>query len=144
MKPTELILQEEYNEYIRINHIGKTREHKNVMARFAFMVAARDLFSTLEIARVTKKNHATVIHATKWHEQNLRFDRAYPRFYQDACDIITKLRGGKETMQQCLSRENAMLIERVNNLRQELLETREKLYLKEDEINRLKQNELCT
>jgi len=37
-----------------------------------------------------------------------------------------------------------MLIERVNNLRQELLETREKLYIKEEEINRLKQDELCT
>jgi len=144
MRPTELLLQEEYNEYIRINHITPSRQHKNVMARFAFMVAARDLFSTLEIARVTKKNHATVIHATKWHDTNLRYDRAYPRFYQDACDIVKRLQGGDETFEQSLARENAMLIVRVNNLREELLETREKLYLKEQEINRLHQNELCT
>lgn len=144
MRPTELQLQEEYNEYIRINHIGKTREHKYVMARFAFMTAARELYSTLEIARVTKKNHATVIHATKWHEQNLRYDRAYPRFYRDACDIMKRLNNGEETIEIGLARENAMLIERVNNLREELLETREKLYIKEQEINRLKHNELCT
>ena len=114
------------------------------MARFAFMVAARELFSTIEIARVTRKNHATVIHATKGHEQNLRYDRAYPRYYQECLDIINRLGYGNETIEVSLARENAMLIERVNNLRQQLLETREKLYIKQDEINRLKENELCT
>lgn len=144
MRPTEILLQEEYNQYIYANNIKDNRQHNNVMARFAFMVAARDLFTTLEIARVTRKNHATVIHAAKWHEQNLRYDRAYPRYYQDCLDMMQRLGGGKETPEQSLSRENAMLIERVNNLRQELLETREKLYIKEEEINRLKQDELCT
>ena len=57
---------------------------------------------------------------------------------------MQRLGGGQESPEQSLSRENAMLIERVNNLRQELLETREKLYIREEEINRLKQNELCT
>lgn len=144
MRPTEILLQEEYNQYVYANNIKDNRQHKNVMARFAFMVAARDLFTTLEIARVTRKNHATVIHATKWHEQNLRYDRAYPRYYQVCLDMMQRLGGGTESPEQSLSRENAMLIERVNNLRQELLETREKLYIKEEEINRLKQDELCT
>lgn len=144
MRPTEILLQEEYNQYVYANNIKDNRQHKNVMARFAFMVAARDLFTTLEIARVTRKNHATVIHAAKWHEQNLRYDRAYPRYYQVCLDMMQRLGGGQESPEQSLSRENAMLIERVNNLRQELLETREKLYIKEEEINRLKQDELCT
>lgn len=144
MRPTEILLQEEYNHYIYTNHITSSRQHKNVMARFAFMVAARDLFTTLEIARVTKKNHATVIHATKWHEQNLRYDRSYPRFYQTALDIMHRLGGDQESPEATLARENAKLIERVNNLRQELLETREKLYIREEEINRIKQDELCT
>lgn len=144
MRPTEILLQEEYNQYVYANNIKDNRQHKNVMARFAFMVAARDLFTTLEIARVTRKNHATVIHAAKWHDQNLKYDRAYPRYYQDCLDMMQRLGGGQESPEQSLSRENAMLIERVNNLRQELLETREKLYIREEEINRLKQNELCT
>ena len=144
MRPTEILLQEEYNQYVYANNIKDNRQHNNVMARFAFMVAARDLFTTLEIARVTRKNHATVIHAAKWHEQNLRYDRAYPRYYQVCLDMMQRLGGGQESPEQSLSRENAMLIERVNNLRQELLETREKLYIKEEEINRLKQDELCT
>tara|TARA_R100000231_G_C5289339_1_gene154137 strand:+ start:257 stop:691 length:435 start_codon:yes stop_codon:yes gene_type:complete len=144
MKPTEILLQEEYNHYVYKNGIRSNREHNNVMARFAFMVAARELFSTIEIARVTRKNHATVIHATKGHEQNLRYDRAYPRYYQECLDIMNRLGYGNETIEVSLARENAMLIERVNNLRQQLLETREKLYIKQDEINRLKENELCT
>jgi chemotaxis protein histidine kinase CheA len=144
MRPTEILLQEEYNQYVYANNIKDNRQHKNVMARFAFMVAARDLFTTLEIARVTRKNHATVIHAAKWHDQNLKYDRAYPRYYQDCLDMMQRLGGGQESPEQSLSRENAMLIERVNNLRQELLETREKLYLREEEINRIKENELCT
>ena len=144
MRPTEILLQEEYNHYIYTNHITSNRQHKNVMARFAFMVAARELFTTLEIARVTKKNHATVIHATKWHDQNLKYDRAYPRYFQDALDIMNRLGGDKESPEATLARENAKLIERVNNLRQELLETREKLYIREEEINRIKENELCT
>ena len=144
MRPTEILLQEEYNQYVYANNIKDNRQHKNVMARFAFMVAARDLFTTLEIARVTRKNHATVIHAAKWHDQNLKYDRAYPRYYQVCLDMMQRLGGGQESPEQSLSRENAMLIERVNNLRQELLETREKLYLREEEINRIKENELCT
>lgn len=128
MRPTEILLQEEYNQYVYANNIKDNRQHKNVMARFAFMVAARDLFTTLEIARVTRKNHATVIHAAKWHEQNLKYDRAYPRYYQVCLDMMQRLGGGQESPEQSLSRENAMLIERVNNLRQELLETREVVY----------------
>ena len=143
MRPTEILLQEEYNHYIYTNHITPNRQHKNVMARFAFMVAARELFTTLEIARVTNKNHATVIHATKWHEQNLRYDRAYPKYYQDALDIMQRISGNKETPEASVARENARLIERVNNLRQELLETREKLYIREEELNRLKNYEFC-
>lgn len=144
MKPTEILLQEEYNHYAYENKIRNNREHNNVMARYAFMVAARELFQTLEIARVTGKDHSTVVHATRSHDQNLRYDRVYPRFYQDCLDIMKRLNGEKESVKVSLAKENAMLIERVNNLRQELLETREKLYIKQDEINRLKQDELCT
>ena len=75
--------------------------------------------------------------------QNLRYDRAYPKYYQDALDIMQRISGNKETPEASVARENARLIERVNNLRQELLETREKLYIREEELNRLKNYELC-
>ena len=136
-------LQEEYANYLFHNRIGKSRERFNVMARFAFMVAARELYTTLEIAKVTEKNHATVIHATKGHDMNLRFDSDYARFYHQTSKMMDKLRGEELANDEWeLKRQNATLQERVNKLREELLETRNLLYIKEQEL-KAHQDELC-
>lgn len=136
-------LQEEYANYLFHNRIGKSRERFNVMARFAFMVAARELYTTLEIAKVTDKNHATVIHATKGHDMNLRFDSDYARFYHQTSKMMDKLRGEELANDEWeLKRQNATLQERVNKLREELLETRNLLYIKEQEL-KAHQDELC-
>jgi hypothetical protein len=132
-------LQEEYANYIFQNRIGKNRERFNVMGRFAFMVAARELYTTLEIAKVTGKNHATVIHATKGHEMNLRFDSDYARFYHQTSKMMDRLRGEELADNEWeLKRQNATLQERVNKLREELLETRNLLYIKEEELKVMK------
>jgi hypothetical protein len=132
-------LQEEYANYIFQNRIGKNRERFNVMGRFAFMVAARELYTTLEIAKVTGKNHATVIHATKGHEMNLRFDSDYARFYHQSSKMMDRLRGEELADNEWeLKRQNATLQERVNKLREELLETRNLLYIKEEELKVMK------
>lgn len=145
MKATIQQLQEEYQNYIVNNRIAENRERRNVMARFAFMVAGRELYSTLELARITGKNHATVIHASKGHEMNLRFDSDYMRFFNQSCAIIDKLRGSDEGgLDWDLTKDNAQLRERLEKTRQELLTTREMLYIKEQEIKQLKKNyELC-
>ncbi len=145
MRATILQLQEEYDNYTTYHKITKTRERRNVMARFAFMVAARDLYTTLEIARVVKKNHAVVIHATKGHEMNIKFDRNYMQFFNQCCAMMDKLRGSQEEgMDWGLTKQNALLSERLQKTREELSTTREKLYLKEQEIkDLLKRYELC-
>jgi len=136
-------LQEEYANYLFHNRIGKSRERFNVMARFAFMVAARELYTTLEIAKVTEKNHATVIHATKGHDMNLRFDSDYARFYHQTSKMMDKLRGEELANDEWeLKRQNATLQERVKKLSEELLETRNLLYIKEQEL-KAHQDELC-
>lgn len=145
MKATIQQLQEEYQNFIVHNRIGKSRERRNVMARFAFMVAGRELYSTLELAKVTNKNHATIIHATKGHEMNLRFDSDYMRFFNQSCAIMDKLRGTDEGgLDWDLTKSNALLTERLEKTREELLTTREMLYIKEQEIKQLKKEyELC-
>ena len=145
MIANELNLQEEYDNYVILNKIHKNREHRNVMARFAFMVAARDLYTTLEIARVCKKNHATIIHATKGHEMNLKFDRNYMQFFNQCCAIMDKLRGSQEEgIDWGLTKQNALLTERLQKTREELSITREKLYIMEQDMIQLKKEyELC-
>jgi len=145
MRATIIELQEEYDNYITHHQITKSREQRNVMARFAFMVAARDLYTTLEIARVTNKNHATVIHATKGHEINLKFDSNYMSFFNQCCEIMDKLRGSQEAgVDWELSKQNALLTERLQKTREELSTTREKLYIMQQEIKQLrKEYELC-
>lgn len=145
MIANEIFLQEEYDNYVIVNKIAKNREHRNVMARFAFMVAARDIYNTLQIARVMGKNHATVIHAWKNHDINVRFDKQYLRYYNQSCAIIDKIRKDEEESEEMsLRRENAKMRERLEKVREELLETRNMLYIREEEINRLKKNELCS
>lgn len=145
MRATILQLQEEYDNYTTHHKITKTRERRNVMARFAFMVAARDLYTTLEIARVVQKNHAVVIHATKGHEMNIKFDRNYMQFFNQCCAMMDKLRGSQEEgMDWGLTKQNALLSERLQKTREELSITREKLYIMEQELTKLAtQNELC-
>ena len=145
MIANELTLQEEYDNYVIFNKIHKNREHRNVMARFAFMVAAREIYNTLQIARVMDKNHATVIHAWKQHEINLKYDRQYLQYYNQSVDIINRIRKDEEeSPEYTLRKENAKLMERLQKIREELLETRNKLYITEEEVNRLKKYELCT
>lgn len=139
MRATILQLQEEYDNYTTHHRISPSRERRNVMARFAFMVASRDLYTTLEIARVAKKNHATIIHATKQHEMNLKFDRDYMRFFNQCCALMDKLRGSQEAgVDWGLTKQNALLTERLQKTREELSTIREKLYIKEQEINQLR------
>ncbi len=145
MIANELTLQEEYDNYVIFNKIAKNREHRNVMARFAFMVAAREIYNTLQIARVMDKNHATVIHAWKQHEINLKYDRQYLHYYNQSVEIVNRIRKDEEASPEyTLRKENAKLLERLQNVREELLETRNKLYITEEEVNRLKKYELCT
>ena len=143
MRATILQLQEEYDNYTGHHRISPSRERRNVMARFAFMVAARDIYNTLQIARVMKKNHATVIWAWKNHQNNLKFDKQYLSYYNQSCDIIDKIRTDEEESEEMsLRKQNAKLTERLINVREDLRKTRKELYIRDEEINRLKKYEL--
>ncbi len=76
-------LTEYWNDLVRENKIEDNRHHKNVMYRNAFMMASRE-YSSLgitDISRILERHHATVIHAQKHHESNLRFSKMYRNAY---------------------------------------------------------------
>jgi len=61
----------------------KCRERRQVMHRYAFMVAVRECttLTLSETGRIIRKDHATVLHAKKQHETNMRFDTEYKTIY---------------------------------------------------------------
>ena len=77
-------LTEYWNDLVRENKIEDNRHQKNVMFRNAFMMASRE-YSSLgitDISRILERHHATVIHAQKHHESNLRFSKTYRNAYR--------------------------------------------------------------
>jgi len=135
MRATVEELQTAYEDYLTRHQIGSNRERRNVSARQAFMTAARVLYTTLEIKRATGKDHATVIHSTKMHETNIRFDKLYVDFFTECAEIINKLRGADYDNEEWdLLVENAELRQQLADLRIELRQARNALKVKKYEL----------
>jgi predicted RNase H-like nuclease (RuvC/YqgF family) len=68
-----------WKELVIDENIEDNRHQRNVMFRHAFLVSCR-MHSALPIAAISSimgKHHATLIHAEKNHESNLRFNKTY-------------------------------------------------------------------
>lgn len=122
MRPTYSALQKEYELYTSTNVIGTNREQRNVLARHAFMVAARDLYTTLEIARATGVHHATVIHATNNHEMNSFSSGMYMEFFNQSLFVMERLKSDNTLLspEQVIVKENIFLRKRIDSLRAEI------------------------
>lgn len=71
----------------------RSRQRKQVMCRYAFMVAARQstYMTYAEIGDLMKRDHATAIHAIKQHETNMRFDSKYRSLYEIYTHELTSI-----------------------------------------------------
>lgn len=85
----------EYWKAVENTHnIAKNRERKNVMFRHAFMVVAKELssLSLAAVGSILNKDHATVLHAIRQHEGNMKFihmySRIYKNMYMDISDLL--------------------------------------------------------
>lgn len=136
MRATVEELQTAYEDYLTRHQIGSNRERRNVSARQAFMVAARSLYTTIEIKKATGKDHSTVIHSTKAHETNVRFDKLYVDFFTECAGIIKNLKGTDYDNEQWdLLVENAELRQQLADLRTELRQARNALKIKKYELS---------
>lgn len=68
-----------WEEYVKANNIGDSRERSNVIHRQAFMHIARNNVSLplQRIGRLLGKDHSTVIYACRVHEGNYKYDGDY-------------------------------------------------------------------
>ena len=86
MEDVSIVLKEYYETIGIIPR--NTRELDQVDARSAMMVAMRKYMTLHQIGRIFGKNHATIHHAVKNHEQNHNWSEMYRYYHSIANDIL--------------------------------------------------------
>ena len=86
MEDLSIVLKEYYEKIVIIPR--NTRELDQVYARSAMMVAMRKYMTLHQIGRIFGKNHATIHHAVKNHEQNHNWSEMYRYYHSIANDIL--------------------------------------------------------
>lgn len=79
----------QYYDYIGIIP-NDTRQEDQVFARSAMMVVLRKQMTLHQIGRIFGKNHATIHHAVKNHEDNHNWSSMYRSFYEAANHIVNE------------------------------------------------------
>lgn len=76
----------EYYEIIGVIP-NNTRQEDQVFARSAMMVVMRDYMTLMQIGRIFDRNHASVLHAIRNHEDNYNWSKMYQFFYATAKEV---------------------------------------------------------
>lgn len=76
----------EYYELIGVIP-NNTRQEDQVFARSAMMVVMRNHMTLMQIGRIFDRNHASVLHAIRNHEDNYNWSKMYQHFYEVAQDV---------------------------------------------------------
>jgi|TARA_R100000479_G_scaffold122875_1_gene63361 hypothetical protein len=89
----ELIAREYWATIVKSHEIGTSREHRNVLYRHAFFVVCRNVtqLSLKSIGRILDKDHATVLHAIRQHDTNLRFCAQYQNIYTEMHECLNDI-----------------------------------------------------
>lgn len=123
-----------FSEYSSKSRFEDNRRRPNIIIKHAFFVNCRELtsLSLADIGSILNKDHATVIHAEKKHEENMIYLRGYKEVYND---MRTKL-------ERELNIENTSYevnqIDDLMELRERLIQTSSKLRMKILEVNSLR------
>ena len=82
-----------WRELVVEEKIEDNRHQRNVMFRHAFLVACREHSSLTitGIAKIMGRHHATLIHAEKNHESNLRFNKTYVHAFKRISNTLEEM-----------------------------------------------------
>lgn len=119
-------LKELYAFYTNVHDIQDTRHRRNAAARNAFMVAARKYHTMQKIGLAVNRDHSTVVHAEKNHENNLRWLPEYQTFYADAMELLKHLddKNQEASVEDSILMENKQLKAKISKLSNKLHSTR--------------------
>lgn len=85
----------DYNNYCAEFKVNGSRERRSVMFRSAYSVVLLDYFGPSAASRIIGRDHSTIIHARKNHENNMRYDADYIRAYGICIERIKGIVGNK-------------------------------------------------
>ena len=101
--------------------ITKTRERKNIVYKYAYINALKPFLGCSEVGRIIDCNHATVLHAWRVHDTNLKWSQDR-NLYEDMYDIcvarISEAMG--EHCDPLLFRSKGELIDMIRSLQLQL------------------------
>jgi hypothetical protein len=140
-KPQHTMISVEYRATnLFWSKISKKLRHEdnriraNVIIRHSFFVAARQLtsLSLSEIASILNRDHASVIHAIKNHDSNLKYLPHYANVFSDI------VKGLKSMLSYEADVYSASNIDKISDLRLRLIDLSQKLRIKIKELNDFK------
>lgn len=135
----------EYYELIGVIP-NNTRQEDQVFARSAMMVVMRNHMTLMQIGRIFDRNHASVLHAIRNHEDNHNWSKMYQHFYEVAQDVWnsnpTKDIKARNKLIATLTRHKMRIQEleaEVNNLKNRTIELLENNRILQEENKNLNQ-----
>ena len=135
----------EYYELIGVIP-NNTRQEDQVFARSAMMVVMRNHMTLMQIGRIFDRNHASVLHAIRNHEDNYNWSKMYQHFYEVAQDVWnsnpTKDIKARNKLVATLTRHKMRIQEleaEVNNLKNKTIELLENNRILQKENKNLSQ-----
>jgi hypothetical protein len=135
----------EYYELIGVIP-NNTRQEDQVFARSAMMVVMRNQMTLMQIGRIFDRNHASVLHALRNHEDNFNWSKMYQHFYEVAQDVWnnnpTKDIKARNKLVATLTRHKMRIQEleaEVNNLKNKTIELLENNRILQKENKNLSQ-----
>ena len=125
---------------------NNTRQEDQVFARSAMMVVMRNHMTLMQIGRIFDRNHASVLHAIRNHEDNYNWSKMYQHFYEVAQDVWnsnpTKDIKARNKLAATLTRHKMRIHEleaEVNNLKNRTIELLENNRILQEENKNLSQ-----
>jgi hypothetical protein len=117
------ILRMFFKDYTKAINFVDNRKRENIIVKHAFCVAATKMtsLSLATIGSIINKDHATVLHAKRKHDENLRFLSNYKNVYNNIHKSLSlNLSYGKDF-------EDAEEVSEIKELRSRLVDISQKL-----------------
>lgn len=113
----------DYQRYLAEHKVTSSRERSNVMYRNAYSVALLDYYGPSECARITNRDHSTIIYSRKMHQTNMTFDSTYINAFKHCKERLSRVISSSAYVSHPLAEYSRLdLYDMIEKMEQENLE----------------------